>query len=188
MPALTRIVALWTFALLLTGSTGCGGGDTTETTTNTSGSSAVSLPTEVSFTEADLDAYERGMRREVEAVRAAQQQAQSAKDAQERGKAIQAQWEDATVPLGANAAGVPVDRYRRVRGAVNEVFRTLDFQGKIDGPLSMDMSRADAATKERLARDPFSDLSSESAAALRAQMDRLVPVWVEYVNLTAVAG
>jgi hypothetical protein len=58
--------------------------------------------------------------------------------------------------------------------AVNGIFRTLDFQGKIDGPLSMDLSRADAATKERLARDPFADLSSGSAVALRALMDRLV--------------
>lgn len=92
------------------------------------------------------------------------------------------------MPQGAEAAGLPVDRYRQVRDAVNEVFETLDFQGKIDGPLSMDMSRADAATKERLARDPFSDLSSGSAAALRARMDRLVPIWAEYVTLTAVAG
>jgi hypothetical protein len=46
---------------------------------------------------------------------------------------------------------------------------------------------ADAATR-RLARDTFDDLSSESAAALRARMDRLVPVWIEYISLTAVAG
>ncbi len=52
----------------------------------------------------------------------------------------------------------------------------------------MDLSRADAATKERLARDPFADLPPDSAVALRAQMDRLVPVWIDYVRLTAVAG
>ena len=75
-----------------------------------------------------------------------------------------------------------------MRETVTGIFQTLDFQGKIDGPLSMDLSRADAATKERLARDPFADLSSDSAAALRAQMDRLVPVWIDYVMLTAVAG
>jgi len=135
-----------------------------------------------------LDAYERGLKREIEAVRAAQQRSSSAKTSQERGEAIQASFEHATIPQGAEAAGLPADEYRQLREMVNGIFQTLDFQGKIEGPLSMDMSRADAATKERLARDPFSDLSPSSATALRAQLDRLVPVWIEYINLTAVAG
>jgi hypothetical protein len=42
--------------------------------------------------------------------------------------------------------------------------------------------------KRRLATDPLADLSPESAAALRARMDRLVPLWIEYVTLTAVGG
>ena len=140
------------------------------------------------LTSDTLNAYERGLKKEIEAVRAAQQKSGTATTAQERGEAIQASFEEATIPQGAAAAGLPVEQYREVRETVNGIFRTLDFQGQIDGPLSMDLSRADAATKERLGRDPFADLSSESAAALRAQMDRLVPVWIEYVTLTAVAG
>ena len=116
---------------------------------------AASGKQDVSLTGERLDAFERGLKREIEAVR---------------------------------AAGLPVDDYREIRETVNGVFRTLDFQGKIEGPLSMDLSRADAATKERLARDPFDDLPPESAAALRERMNRLVPVWIEYVTLTAVAG
>jgi hypothetical protein len=135
-----------------------------------------------------LHAYERGLRREIDAVRAAQERSSGAKTAQERGEAIQAAFEHATIPLGAEAAGLPVEQYRQLRQAVHRTFETLDFQGKIDGPLSMDLSRADDATKQRLARDAFADLSPASAAALRAQMDRLVPAWIEYVNLTAVAG
>jgi hypothetical protein len=142
----------------------------------------------VELTSDTLNAYERGMKREIEAVRTAQQRSGAATTAQERGEAIQASFEDATMPQGAAAAGLSVEEYRGLRETVNELFRTLDFQGKIDGPLSMDLSRADAATRDRLARDPFADLSSGSAAALRAQMDRLVPVWIEYVTLTAVAG
>ena len=130
----------------------------------------------------------KGLRREIEAVRAAQKQATVAKNAQERGMAMQAQWEDATVPQGAETAGLPVDRYRELRTTVNEVFKTLDFQDKINGPLSIDLSRVDAATKERLSRDPFSDLPPPSATALRERMDRLVPIWIEYVSLVAVAG
>lgn len=135
-----------------------------------------------------LQAFERGLRKEVDAVRAAQQRSRDAKTPQDRGNAIQASFEDATIPEGAAAAGLPVEQYRAVRATVNGILQTLDFQGKIDGPLEMDLSRADAPTKQRLARDAFSGLSPSSAALLQAQLDRLVPVWIEYVNLTAVAG
>jgi hypothetical protein len=140
------------------------------------------------LTSEALSAYERGMRREIEAVRAAQQRSTNAKTAQERGEAIQSAFEHATTPLGAEAAGLPAEQYRAMRETVHHVFETLDFQGKIDGPLSMDLARADDATKQRLARDAFADLSPASAEALRSAMNRLVPVWVEYVTLTAVAG
>ena len=142
----------------------------------------------VDVTSGTLAAYERGMKKEIEAVRAAQQRAATAQNAQERGEAIQAAFEQATIPLGAAAAGLPVEEYRALRDTINGIFRTLDFQGKIDGPLSMDLSRADAATKARLERDAFADLSSDSAAALRGRMDQLVPLWIEYVSSTAVAG
>lgn len=142
----------------------------------------------VELTNDSLSAYERGLKRETEAVRAAQQRSSAAKTSQERGEAIQASFEHATIPQGAEAAGLPVEEYRQLRETISGIFQTLDFQGKIDGPLSMDLSRADAATKERLARDPFEDLSSQSAATLRGRMDQLVPVWIEYVTLTAVAG
>ena len=142
----------------------------------------------VELTRDTLNAYERGLKKEIEAVRTAQQRSSTATTAQQRGEAIQASFEEATIPQGAVAAGLSVEEYRELRETVNGVFRTLDFQGRIDGPLSMDLSRADAATKERLAHDPFADLSSGSAAAIRAQMDRLVRVWIEYMTLTAVAG
>jgi hypothetical protein len=140
------------------------------------------------LTDSRLDAYERGLKREIEAVRAAQELSANAKTAEERGKAIQAAFEHVTIAQGAAAAGLPADEYGELREVVNGIFQTLDFQGKIDGPLSIDPTRVDAATKERLARDPLADLSPESAEVLRARMDRLVPVWIEYVNLTAVAG
>jgi hypothetical protein len=141
-----------------------------------------------SFTAADLDGYAKGMTREIEAVRAAEKEAAAATDAAARGRAAQKTWDTETIPLGAEAAGVPVERYRAVREAVNEVFKTLSFQRKIDGPMRIDLSRVDDATKARIGRDPFTDLTPEAAAALRGAMDRLVPIWIEYVRLTAVAG
>jgi hypothetical protein len=68
------------------------------------------------------------------------------------------------------------------------VFTTLDFQNKIDGPLSIDLERADAETKARVSGDPFADLTPDTATALRARMERLVPIWSEYKSLVAVAG
>lgn len=181
-----------TAVILLIAGAGCA--DTNDKGTEPAGSvdeRATATPSStraLELTSDTLNAYERGLKKEIEAVRTAQQRSGTATTAQERGKAIQAAFEEATIPQGAAAAGLSVEDYRELRETVNGLFRTLDFQGKIDGPLSMDLSRADAATKERLARDPFADLSSESAAALRAQMDRLVPLWIEYVTLTAVAG
>ena len=101
---------------------------------------------------------------------------------------MQAQWETTTIALGATASGLSEARYRDVRDAVNRVFTTLDFQGKIDGPLSIDLERADADTKARVSGDAFAGVPPAAATALRARMDRLVPLWSEYKTLVAVAG
>lgn len=181
-----------TAAILVIAGVGCA--DTNDKRTEPAGSidertsGTLSSTRPLELTSDTLNAYERGLKKEIEAVRTAQQRSGTATTAQERGEAIQASFEAATIPEGAAAAGLSVEDYRQLRETVNGIFRTLDFQGRIDGPLSMDLSRADAATKERLAHDPFADLSSGSASALRAQMDRLVRVWIEYVTLTAVAG
>ena len=178
---------------VLIASVGCAESNTAESGAATrvrSSDSAVSqaAASSVDLTGNALSGFELGLRREIEAVRVAQERSAAATTSAARGEAIQASFEHATIPEGAIAAGMPVERYTAVRETVIEVFRTLDFQGKIDGPLSIDLSMVDAATKERIARDPFADLSAASAAALRAEMDRLVPVWIEYVNLTATAG
>jgi hypothetical protein len=141
-----------------------------------------------SFTDADLDAYQRGLQAEIAAVEEARRDADAARTPAERAAAAQAEWEGATIPLGAEAAGMSVERYGQLRATVHEVFSTLDYQGKIDGPLSVDLEQADPATKERIARDPFADLVPESAAALRSQMDRLVVTWTQYMTLVAVNG
>ena len=140
------------------------------------------------LTAADLDAYARGLARETELVRAAQDRGRTATTPQARGEAQQAQWEDQTIPEGAKAAGLSTERYRAVRTTVHDTFRWLDFQGKIDGPMQLDTAHATPEMKQQFTRDPFAALSPPSRAALQAMMDRLVPPWIEYVKLTAVAG
>jgi hypothetical protein len=166
----------------------CGGNSPNEEATRANAPAGEGDSKQLAFTEADLDKFERGLRREVDAVKAAQEKAASASTPQERAATIQAQWETATIPLGAEAAGLSEPRYREVRDGVDRVFTTLDFQGKIDGPLSIDLERADAETKARVSGDAFAEIPPEAATALRARMDRLVPLWSEYKTLVAVAG
>jgi hypothetical protein len=164
------------------------GGDSPATETSTGGSTAQGATSHVTFTAADLEQFERGLSREIEAVKAAQQRQTAATTAEQRGAAMQAQFETATIPAGAEAAGLAEARYREIRDRVDRVLTILDFQGKIDGPLSIDLARADPETKRRVAGDAFGELPSDAAAALRARMDRLLPLWIEYKKLVAVAG
>lgn len=197
MKPIARIASAFAVVLLLA----CGGGQ--EEAVVADGSSpapaedaAASAPAStqadadepVAFTEADLDAYERGMAAEIEIIKAAQQRQASAKTPEERAEAMQAQWDDQSAPAAAKAAGIDPEAYRRTRDAVHHVLQTLDFQEKIDGPMSTDMSRANEETKARLARDAYETLTPEAANALRARLDRIVKQWSEHVNLTAVAG
>lgn len=183
-------------AILLMTCAGCLDTSPRDASSRAAGGSAAPTPAATSattrspdLTADSLNAFERGLKKEIEAVRAAQERSRgAAMSAEERGAAIQATFETATIPQGAAAAGLPVAQYRELRKTIHEILRTLDVQDKIEGPLSMDLSRADEATRQRLARDPLADLPPASAAALRAHMDRLVPIWIEYVRLTAVAG
>ena len=140
------------------------------------------------LTPADLEAYAKGLARETELVRAAKERARTATTPEARGEAQQAGWDDQTIPEGAKAAGIPVERYRAVRTTVHTTFRWLDYQGKIDGPMQLDTLAAGPDMRARLKRDPFEELTPASRSALQAMMDRLVPPWIEYVKLTAVAG
>ena len=140
------------------------------------------------FTDADLDAYEKGMRKEIELVKAAKAQGDSAKTPAERGAASQAAFESSTAPAAAQAIGASVERYQSTRRTVNRVFETLDFQGKVSGPMEIDTAHASPDMKKRLSSDPFSELAPASAAALKARLDTLSRVWIEYMNLVAVNG
>jgi hypothetical protein len=140
------------------------------------------------FTAADLAGYERGIAREAALVRAAKERGRNAKTPAERGAAAQGEWESATIPGGAQAAGMPVARYRQVRETVHQVLQTLDFQGKIDGPQEIDAANAPPELKRRLTSDPFAELAPASAAALRARLDAVVAAYVGYMTLVAVNG
>ena len=200
MPTRSRLRGARLAALLLAlaGTAACGGSDgASDAAVDTSRTPVVAAAAAgddadsaqpLGFTAAGLDAYERGLGREIELVRAAQERARTAATPQERAQAAQAQWDDQTMPEGARSAGVAEGHYRRIRASVGTVLRTLDFQGAIDGPLTLDTARATPEMKRQFASDPLAALPPASAAALRARLGRLAPLWAEYMGLTAVAG
>jgi hypothetical protein len=142
----------------------------------------------LTLTAADLDGFEKGLAREVELVRAATARILKATTPEEGNAAREGMLPEKTAAEAASVTGLTSERYRVVRETVHGILRTLDFQGKIDGPMSIDTARASASMRQMLASDPYAALDPAGAAALKARLDRIVPVWAEYVNLTAVAG
>ncbi|HYN80520.1 MAG TPA: hypothetical protein VES88_03390 [Gemmatimonadaceae bacterium] len=142
----------------------------------------------LSVTAADLDGFEKGLARELELVRAANARNMNATTPEEGAAAREAMMPEKTIAEAASVTGLSPERYREVREKLHGILRTLDFQGKIDGPMSMDTTRASPEMRQMLASDAYAALDPAGAAALKARIDRIVPVWAEYVNLTAVAG
>jgi len=195
MPTTLSLRALRACVVLL-GVVFAGCGESESGTTDSAGPSATVGKTAAggeaevafAFTDADLDAYIRGMHKEIELVRAAKERGATAKTPEERGAAAQAEFDVNTIPAAAESIGVPVDRYRSTRRTVNRVLETLDFQGKIPGPMELDTARARPEMKQRLTTDPFTELPPASATSLRTRLNEASAVWIEYMNLVAVAG
>jgi hypothetical protein len=142
----------------------------------------------ITLTAADIDGFERGIARESHLVREGQVRASKAVTPVERGNAIQSTFEENTMAGGIEASGLSLERYRLVRQTLSRLLTTLDFQGKIDGPQSVDTAHADAEMKARLASDPYSVLDPASAELVKSRLDGIVKAWLEYINLTAVSG
>ena len=160
----------------------------TKTYTAGDGVPATAPASAVSLTPADLDGFEKGITREIELVKEGQLRASRATTAVERGNAIQSTFEENTMAKAVEASGLPLERYRLVRQTLSRLLTTLDFQGKIDGPQSVDTAQADAEMKARLASDPYAALDATSAELVKSRLDRIVPRWIEYINLTVVGG
>ena len=149
---------------------------------------SASGPQVVTLTSADLDGFEKGMAKEIQLVKEGQERTRRAVTPVERGNAIQSTFEENTITNAVPASGLTLERYRLVRQTLSRLLTTLDFQGRIDGPQSVDTTLADAEMRARLASDPYEALDSSSAQLVKDRLNRIVPLWVEYVNLTVVGG
>ncbi|GAA3917719.1 hypothetical protein [Luteimonas lutimaris] len=130
----------------------------------------------IELTPALLEAYAKGLRKEVEIIRRPGR-------GTHYGVTVSKYGEEG--PEVVRAAGLSHEDYRAVQDVVDRVFTTLNFQGKIGPARSIDLEKADPVWRERLAGDPFDELSPASAKALRDHMDILVPPWSEIVEMTA---
>jgi len=142
----------------------------------------------ISLTAADVDGFVKGITKETLLVREGQERARRAATSVERGNAIQSTFEENTMKGAVEASGLPMERYRMVRQTLSRLLTTLDFQGKIDGPQSVDTAMADSTMKARLASDPYSVLDPSSTELVKSRMAEITPVWIQYVTLTATNG
>lgn len=142
----------------------------------------------VAFSDADLDAFIAGLGAETEILRTAQERLASAATPQQRVDALQSASEGARIPEAARRAPLPLERYRAVRDVVVPVLETLDFQGKLEGPMTMDTTRVGESVRARLRGDAMASLSPQSRAALTARLPRIQPVWAEFAVLRAQGG
>lgn len=172
--------------LILVLSTGCSKSDSPAKADSTA--TIAVAPAKMSLSPKDLDGFEKGIAEEIRLVKEGQIRAERATTPTERGNAIQSTFEENTTKEAIPASGLSFDRYHQVREVMSRLLTTLDFQDKIPGPQSVDTARADSAMKVRLASDPYAELDSASAALVKSRLDKIVPLWIEYVKLTVAGG
>jgi hypothetical protein len=127
------------------------------------------------ITVADIDAWQKGMQGELQAVQQAGQQRQSAKSATDTLNAMFAAQESSTRAAGAKAAGVSEARYQYLTSTLGPIVANLS-------PLESEMSTKDlpAAVVEQMrksheasAAQEMAKLSPDVQAALHARAPEL---------------
>jgi hypothetical protein len=140
---------------------------------------APAASTQARLTERDLDAYQRGMEAEVAAVRDAEELLRRARTREDSLNATLAATEMKTTEVGAHAVGMLVERYREVRGAVEEVLRARTSSGFVDQQsASLDTSAVPPEHRARI-REQVQAQVRQRAAAEVAAYARLSPTLVE---------
>lgn len=118
---------------------------------------------------ADLDAYAKGMQKEIEVRQAASDKAAKAKAAKDDETELSALADLTSVEVtaaGAQAAGVDRARYDVIVNTVDRVLGTVEMN-------AMMAKMGDAAQAQKLQSDPYAGLDPELAAALKTRADEL---------------
>lgn len=137
-----------------------------------SAGSAVDAP----LSPSDIDAFERGLRAELEAVNKAIADKAAAKSGTDTLSAIMGATEQQTVEAGARAAGLTVDRYRTIVNAISGALAARQGQAMMANMPQPDTSTLTAEQKAQVRKNaeemknafgnPFKDLPADVASAL----------------------
>ncbi len=112
------------------------------------------------FTVEDIERWRRGVQAELQAVNKAAEQLAAAQDDEAKMQAMSAAMEMSTTEAGASAAGVAVDRYRKLRNTfADAVSRLTPLE------LEMDVSQMPEAVAQQMR-----DARAENAARLNEEL------------------
>ncbi|MDF2771245.1 MAG: hypothetical protein K0S86_738 [Geminicoccaceae bacterium] len=165
-----------------------GGGDATDSAvadtaaavdTASPGAAAVpstAEPADAPLSPSDIDAFERGLRAELEAVNKAIADKAAAKSGTDTLSAIMGATEQQTVEAGARAAGLTVDRYRTIVNAISGALAARQGQAMMANMPQPDTSTLTAEQKAQVRKNaeemknafgnPFKELPADVASAL----------------------
>jgi hypothetical protein len=155
-----------------------------------------SVPAGASLAVSDLDAYVKGMQREIERLRVAVDQlaaARAAKDSAAETAAMMQLSSPEVRRAGAEAAGLPLARYSDIRDQIDQVLAAEDmgaaFKPQIEAAENADLSSYTEEQKAQHAKNleelraafgsPYKDLSPEVAEAFEARHDELAALRAE---------
>lgn len=134
---------------------------------------------------ADIDAYARGMGREVELLQAEFrkiEQARAADDSDAETQALFAMTGNDIELGGAQVAGMPAARYGFVKNRIDEVQSKLDM---LEGFRRMD---ADTSAMQAEIGDPYAGIAADVATALKARQAKTARLRAEAIGLRVKAA
>jgi hypothetical protein len=149
------------------------------------------------LTPEDLDRYQRGVRRETELLRDAQQRKEEARTGSDSLEILASAQEWQLRPEAAKAAGVDEARWQRIQGQVDAILSRREMgsammaqMNGVDTASLPPEQRAQVRENTKQARaafggDPFAKLTPETAEAFRARADELGRLRAEYLQALA---
>lgn len=156
---------------------------------------ASTAPADAPLSVADLDAYVRGMQKEIELLEATVAKVEDARqrkdDAAQTSAVLEASMADRDTPAAA-AAGLPVERWKHVKSRITTIVGGVAMRAQLGGMGgdTAGMSPEEKAEHERnLAAlqaqvpDPYKDLDPAVVDALKARHDELAALHAEATGL-----
>lgn len=152
-------------------------------------------PADAPLTPADLDAYVRGMQKEIELLKATLAKVEDAKqrkdDAAQTSAVLEVSMADRDTPAAA-AAGLPVERWKHVKSRVTAIIGGVAMREQLAGmggdtagmtPEQKAEQEENLAAMQAQIPDPYRDLDPAVVEALKARHGELAALHAESTGL-----